>query len=266
MKVLARANATDKHLLVVGLTSMGKAVASTGEGINDIDALQNSEVGIAMGTGCSAAKESADIILLEDDFEACLRSVMWGRNIYHNISRFLQFQVTVNLSCILTIIVGIIRYNDTPFTAVQLLWINLIMDTFAAIALSTEPPLPQVIKGRPFKGKTSILSKTVFRQIYGISIWITIVMLIIMLFGRSIAGLKDDEDKNNELVKTYIYHCFVFMNIFNEINCRKIGKKDFNVFESLFHNWYFIFVVFGTFATQILSAQYFPTFCGVVEI
>jgi len=263
---LARATASDKHLLVVGLRGLNKSVAATGEGINDVDALSNAEVGIAMGSGCSAAKEAADIILLEDDFEACLRSVMWGRNIYHNISRFLQFQVTVNLSCILTVFIGIIRLGEPPINPVQLLWINLIMDTFAALALSTEPPLPQVIKGRPFKGDGSLLSKAVWRQIYGVSLWIFVIEIIIMFFGRTIAGIPEDGDPKNEYIKTYVYHSFVFMNIFNEINCRKIGKKDFNVFENLFHNWYFIIVVVGTFATQILSAVYFPGFSGVVKI
>lgn len=104
-----------------------------------------------MGSGCSAAKEVSDMILTDDDFEATLKGVMWGRNIYQNIGRFLQFQVTVNISVIFTVIFGSIWLVESPISAAKLLWINLIMDTFAAFALSTEPPLPSVIQGPPFR-------------------------------------------------------------------------------------------------------------------
>lgn len=262
---MARATAADKHLLVAGLKSLGKSVAATGDGINDVEALSFADVGVAMGSGCSAAKEASDIVLLDNDFEACLRSVMWGRNIFHNISRFLQFQVTVNLSVILTVFIGICRYGkEPPISAVQLLWINLIMDTFAALALSTEPPLPAVIKGKPFKGDGALLSTAVWRQILGVSAWNLVIMIMIMFFGQTIAGLEADPEDMR--VKTYLFHTFVFLQIFNEINCRKIGRRDFNVFESFFHNWYFLFVVVGTFSTQIVGCQMFPGFTGTVSL
>lgn len=280
LRVLARATAADKHLLVVGLKSLGKSVTATGDGINDVEALRCADVGLAMGSGCSAAKEAADLVLLDDDFEAGLRAIMWGRNIYHNLSRFLQFQVTVNLSVLVTIFIGICRFGESPLSAVQLLWINLIMDTFGALALSTEPPLPQVIRGSPFKETMALLSPAVWRQILGVSLWNVIVMVIIMLFGRVIAGLDEDstEASTGELdaaalekekvlrIFTYMFHTFVFLQIFNEINCRKIGKNDFNVFESFFHNWYFIGVIAGTFATQILACHFFPGFTGTVAL
>jgi P-type Ca2+ transporter type 2B len=189
LKVLARATAADKHLLVVGLRNLGKKVAVTGDGINDIEALGFADVGISMGTGVSAAKEASSIVLTEDDFEASLRAVMWGRNIYHNITRFIQFQVTVNLSCLLTVIIGIVLFGRPPLNSVQLLWINLVMDTFAALALASEPPMPSVIQGPPFTEKVSILSPTVWRQILGITLWNTIIMTLVMVFGRLIGGL-----------------------------------------------------------------------------
>jgi P-type E1-E2 ATPase len=162
LKVLARATAADKLLLVAGLQSVyGRKVAVTGDGINDVAALTLSDVGISMGSGSSAAKEVSSLVLTGDDFEASLRAVMWGRNIYHNISRFIQFQVTVNISALFTIFIGIILFQEQPLTSVQLLWINLIMDTFAALALATEPPLKQVIKGKPYKDNVSILTPTV---------------------------------------------------------------------------------------------------------
>jgi magnesium-transporting ATPase (P-type) len=140
LKVLARATAQDKLLLIVGLKGMGHQISVTGDGINDVEALKNADVGLAMGSGCSAVKEVADMILTDNDFEANIRAVMWGRNIFNNITRFLQFQITVNISVVITVFVGVILFGESPLTAVQLLWVNLIMDTFAALALSTEPP------------------------------------------------------------------------------------------------------------------------------
>lgn len=239
LRVLARASAKDKHLLVVGLQGMQKprVVTVTGEGINDMLALEVADVGLAMGNGCSAAKEKADLILTDSDFEASLRAIMWGRNIYHNVSRFLQFQVTVNLSALLTVAFGMLIFAQSPINPVQLLWINLIMDTFAALALSTEPPLASVIKGMPINEDASVLSNTVWRQIFGMTAWNTIIMLILMTFGRTLIGLdyplgcptgrsmpSDESDSNyaKELKEynqsqakllhlTYIFNTFVFM-------------------------------------------------------
>jgi len=181
LRVLARATPFDKAVLVCGLKCLGKSVAVTGEGISDVAPLKISDVGVAMGSGCSAAIHSSDIVLTNDDFEATVQSIKWGRNIFHNISRFLQFQVTVNISCLLTMIIGGIFLAESPFTPVQLLWMNLIMDTFAAIALSTEPPVDSVTSGLPFKGNAAVLSASVWRQILGISFWNMIVMIFMFI-------------------------------------------------------------------------------------
>jgi magnesium-transporting ATPase (P-type) len=170
VKVLARANSDDKLLMVIGLKNSGKTVAVTGDGINDIEALENSDVGIAMGSGCSAAKQVSSLILADDDFESVIRAVMWGRNIYHNCGRFLQFQMTVNVSVLLLVIVGIITFGEPPMNPVQLLWINLIMDTFAAIALSTEPPMEKILRTPP-TSNASILTAPIWRQVMGVSFW-----------------------------------------------------------------------------------------------
>lgn len=128
-----------------------KHVTVTGEGINDLDALKASNVGLSMGTGCSATKEEADIILTDNDFEALIKAIMWGRNIFHNVIRFLQFQLTVNLSVLVTIALGSFIFAQSPLVPVQLLWINMIMDTFAALALATEPPTDAILKTSPMK-------------------------------------------------------------------------------------------------------------------
>lgn len=161
----------------------------TGDGINDVAALRRADVGLAMGSGCSAAKEAASLVLIDDDFEATVRAIMWGRNIYGNVSRFLQFQVTVNISIVLTVLVGVCVFAESPISAVQLLWINLIMDTFAALALSTEPPLRSVIESPPISAKAAIITPAVRRQILGISAWNFIVMLVVIFLGGIIGNL-----------------------------------------------------------------------------
>jgi len=282
IRVLARATPQDRLILVTGFKAIGKSVAVTGAGINDVEALGAANVGLAMGSGCSAAKEAADLILTDNDFEATLRAVMWGRNIYHNVSRFLQFQVTVNISALATVFIGGIIFGESPLSAVQLLWINLIMDTFAAIALSTEPPLATVLQGNPFRSNASILSGTVWRQILGISFWNVIIMVFLILFGSLIADLdysfsvpSELSDKTNPLYPqaeakrkhfTYIFNTFVFLQLFNEINCRKVGRRDFNVFEKFLHNSYFLMVMVGTFTAQILMCKWFPSITGTEQM
>jgi len=118
LKVLSRANSDDKLLMVIGLKNSARSVAVTGDGINDIEALEAADVGLAMGSGCSAAKNASSLILVGDDFESAIRAVMWGRNIYHNVGRFLQFQLTVNVSVILLVMVGILFFGESPLNSV----------------------------------------------------------------------------------------------------------------------------------------------------
>ena len=211
-----------------------------------------------MGSGCSVAKEVSDIILINDDFDATLRAVMWGRNIYHNIGRFLQFQITVNISALCTVLIGSLWLVESPLSAVQLLWINLIMDTFAAFAFSTEPPIKSCITGPPFKADTNILTPAIWRQIFGVSAWNVLIMTILIILGPSFAGLdykwsetaNDNENKREHM--TLVFNTFVLMQLFNQINCRKTGKDDFNVFEQIQQSKFFLLVVLATFVIQYL--------------
>jgi magnesium-transporting ATPase (P-type) len=213
-----------------------------------------------MGSGCAAAKEASSLVLLDDDIQASLKSLMWGRNIFQNVARFLQFQITVNISICYTVFIGCIFFAETPISPVGLLWINLIMDTFAALALATEPPLKNVIKGNQQNDGAAILSNHVWRQILGVSILNMVIMTIFVFFGAMIGGLHftnatklamDEPDHFNAATKyadqsvegklymesldkqklfSYIFNTFVFLQLTNEINCRKVGPSEFNVF------------------------------------
>lgn len=184
--------------------------------------------------------------------------------------------MTVNISALATVFIGGIFFGESPLSAVQLLWVNLIMDTFAAIALSTEPPLASVLQGVPFKSNASVLSGTVWRQILGVSLWNTVIMVFLFLFGSYIGGLEYDFSTPTELNTdaaaakrkhfTYIFNTFVFLQLFNEINCRKVGRRDFNVFEKFLHNNYFILILAGTFAAQIMMCKYFPGITGTEQM
>jgi Ca2+ transporting ATPase len=141
LKVLARSTPEDKYMLVMGLKELNSVVAVTGDGTNDAPALKKADVGFAMGiTGTEVAKEASDIILLDDNFASIVTAVKWGRNIYTNVRKFLQFQLTVNVVAMFIVFMGGVVVSDPPLTSVQMLWVNLIMDTFAALALATEPP------------------------------------------------------------------------------------------------------------------------------
>jgi len=164
LKVLARANPEDKLALVVGLQSMGRQVAVTGDSNNDAKALFQADVGLAMGSGCEAAKDNSKMILINDNFSSVLFANMWGRNIYSNIRKFLVFQITVGIASIAFLVVGLATFGVKPLNIVQLLWINLVMDTLAALALATEPPHCSIlINGKPTRKDDAILTPVMWR-------------------------------------------------------------------------------------------------------
>jgi len=152
LKILARSTPEDKYMLVLGLRDEGSVVAVTGDGTNDAQALRRADVGFAMGiSGTDVAKEASEIVLLDDNFTSMVTAVKWGRNIYANVRKFLQFQLTVNVVAMFIVFSGGVLFGDTPLTSVQMLWVNLIMDTFAALALATEPPRADILKDQPYQ-------------------------------------------------------------------------------------------------------------------
>ena len=168
LRVLARSTPLDKYILATGLRNEGNVVAVTGDGTNDAAALKRADVGFAMGkAGTEVAKEAADIILLDDNFGSLVTSIKWGRNVYDSIRKFLQFQLTTNFVAMFMALSGGIFLGDSPLNSVQMLWVNLIMDTFAALALATEPPKEEIIKGKPYPKNDNIITAVMWRNILG---------------------------------------------------------------------------------------------------
>lgn len=280
LRVLSRAIPYDKHLLVTGLKELNRAVAVTGDGINDADALRAADVGFAMGSGVSVAKDAADMILIEDNFEATMKGVMWGRNIYDNVRRFLQFQMTVNISCLATVFIGAAIIGESPLKTVQLLWINMIMDTLAALALATERPHPSIIRTPPTRKDSMLITPFMWRQIYGISAYMILVMIIQISFAKLIWDLdykrtmpadapKEDWTANEEAKShhlTLVFNTFVFLQLFNEFNCRVIQPTRLNIFANIFSNFYFLLVVIGAGVLQVFFVEYTRNFMQVYPI
>lgn len=184
LEVLARSQPTDKYALVLGLKALGSVVAVTGDGTNDAPALRKADVGFAMGlTGKEVAKQASDIVLLDDNFESIVRAVKWGRNIYDNIRRFLQFQLTVNVVAVVTAFVGAVVLRSSPLNAVQLLWINLIMDALASLALATEPPTEKLLDRRPHSRTDYLINRTMMRNILGQATYQLAVMMSLIFAG-----------------------------------------------------------------------------------
>ncbi|KAK7933428.1 hypothetical protein WMY93_004324 [Mugilogobius chulae] len=173
LRVLARSSPTDKHTLVKGIidSTVGETrqvVAVTGDGTNDGPALKKADVGFAMGiAGTDVAKEASDIILTDDNFTSIVKAVMWGRNVYDSISKFLQFQLTVNVVAVIVAFTGACITQDSPLKAVQMLWVNLIMDTLASLALATEPPTESLLLRKPYGRDKPLISRTMMKNILG---------------------------------------------------------------------------------------------------
>ena len=180
LKVLARSTPEDKFSLIVGLKELGANVAVTADGINDVTALKNANVGFCMGiAGCQVAKEASDIVLLDDNFKSVFRATQWGRNITDNVRKFIQFQLTINLTCLSVVFISGITIGDSPFNVIQLLWMNMVMDTLAAISLATEPPHPTELKQTRVKKHDKVFMPEMWRAIIAQYIYQMLVMIIL---------------------------------------------------------------------------------------
>ncbi|XP_077185781.1 plasma membrane calcium-transporting ATPase 3 isoform X2 [Paroedura picta] len=265
LRVLARSSPTDKHTLVKGIidSTIGEqrqVVAVTGDGTNDGPALKKADVGFAMGiAGTDVAKEASDIILTDDNFSSIVKAVMWGRNVYDSISKFLQFQLTVNVVAVIVAFTGACITQDSPLKAVQMLWVNLIMDTFASLALATEPPTEALLLRKPYGRNKPLISRTMMKNILGHAVYQLTIIFTLLFVGEVFFDI--DSGRNAPLHSpssehyTIIFNTFVMMQLFNEINARKIHGER-NVFDGIFGNPIFCSIVLGTFGIQIVIVQF----------
>merc|ERR1711892_1393942 len=265
LKVLARSQPVDKYTLVKGIinskiSANREVVAVTGDGTNDGPALKAADVGFAMGiAGTDVAKEASDIILTDDNFTSIVKAVMWGRNVYDSISKFLQFQLTVNVVAIIVAFIGACAIRDSPLKAVQMLWVNLIMDTLASLALATELPTPELLLRKPYGRTSPLISATMAKNILGQGLYQLVVVFGIMFYGEVLFDI--DNGRGAELWDpptihfTMIFNAFVMMTLFNEINARKIHGQR-NVFLGFFSNPIYYVIWIATFVSQIIIIEF----------
>ena len=226
LRVMSRARPTDKKRLVEMLQRHGEVVAVTGDGTNDAPALNHAHVGLSLGSGTSVAKQASDITLLDDSFHAIANAVMWGRSLYKNIQRFLYFQLVVNLSALLLVLGGSIIGTEMPLTVTQILWVNLIMDTFAAMALASLPPSHEVMRNKPRRDTDFIISRPMARGILfcGMVFFLGMFMFLIWCERHGAGSVVDVHEL------TIFFTTFVMLQFWNLFNAKSLGS-DYSAFR-----------------------------------
>ena len=250
IKIMSRARPMDKERLVRLLQQKGQVVAVTGDGTNDAPALNTAQIGLSMGDGTSVAKEASDITILDNSFKSIARAVTWGRSLYLNIQRFILFQMTINVAACLIVLIGALLGTESPLTVTQMLWVNLIMDTFAAMALASLPPENDVMKEKPRSRNDYIISKPMARRIFGVGFFFVIVLFgfiqyfkhcdITSLSQFSLGGYCSNFfnfSHVNEGLSPYelslFFTIFVFMQFWNIFNAKAFHSKG-----SAFHGFF----------------------------
>ncbi|KAL5231453.1 hypothetical protein ABZP36_030229 [Zizania latifolia] len=264
IQVIARSLPMDKYKLVTNLRSMyQEVVAVTGDGTNDAPALCESDIGLAMGiSGTEVAKESSDIIIMDDNFETIVNVARWGRAVYLNIQKFVQFQLTVNIVALIVNFVSACIIGSAPLTAVQLLWVNMIMDTLGALALATEPPNDEMMKRPPVRRGDRFITRIMWRNILGQGLYQLLVLGTLMFDGKRLLNIGGpDPDRT---INTLIFNSFVFCQVFNEINSREM--ENINVFRGIFKNWIFVGILASTVVFQVTIVEFLGTLANTVPL
>lgn len=227
IQVIARSTPLVKMRVVKLLKEQGNVVAVTGDGINDAPAIKHADVGIAMGiAGTDVTKEASDMVLLDDSFSTIIKAVQWGRGIYENFKRFIQFQLTVNVSSVVVVICSILAGFSAPFTALELLWINIIMDGPPALTLGLEPIRPDLLKHKPTRRNENIISKKMLLRIFVNGIFISVIFML--QHFKNFLGAAPEEEA------TVLFTLFVLLQLFNAFNCRELD--DTPMFKNLLKN------------------------------
>jgi Ca2+-transporting ATPase len=269
LKVLARATPLDKLRLVKALHKQGEVVAMTGDGTNDAPALKNADVGISMGiTGTEVAKEASDIVLVDDNFTSIKTGIWWGRTLYQNIQKFLVFQLTVNVVAMMCALIGPFIGVSLPLTVPQLLWINIIMDTFAALALSTDPPREIFMRRKPVPREANIITGSMLKIIGITGLW-QIAVLATLLFTGWFAAQRfefyaDVRKPENVEALTVFFTAFVLLQFWNIFCCRSLQSGE-SALAGLLKNKLFLLIVFLIAAVQVGLVQASP-FAGIGEV
>lgn len=251
IRVMSRARPTDKQRLVQLLQKHGEVVAVTGDGTNDAPALNHAHVGLSLGSGTSVAKQASDITLLDDSFHSIANAVMWGRSLYKNIQRFLFFQLVVNVSALLLVLGGSIIGTEMPLTVTQILWVNLIMDTFAAMALASLPPSREVMKDKPRKPSEFIISKSMGRSILGCGFMFFAIMLVFLIWceRHGVGSIIDVHEL------TLFFTTFVMLQFWNLFNAKCLGSTH-SAFHDLRHDGGLLLVLLLIFCGQWLIVTF----------
>ncbi|KFY30502.1 hypothetical protein V493_01865 [Pseudogymnoascus sp. VKM F-4281 (FW-2241)] len=262
LQVLARSSPEDKRILVKRLKAFGETVAVTGDGTNDAPALKGADVGFSMGiAGTEVAKEASAIILMDDNFASIVKAMMWGRAVNDAVKKFLQFQITVNITAVVVTFITAVssETEKSALTAVQLLWVNLIMDTMAALALATDPPTKSILEPQP--KSAPLITFNMWKMIIGEAIY-QLVITFTLYFGaaRIFSHKTPPKDPLNlpepvaetQLDGTLVFNTFIWMQIFNQWNNRRLDNK-FNIFEGALNNYFLIGI--NAFSVERLDAR-----------
>lgn len=261
--IVARSKPETKMRIVEALQSNGEVVGVTGDGINDAPALTKADVGIAMGiSGSEVSKNAADIILTDDNFATIIDGIKWGRGVYENFQRFIQFQLTVNIIAFLIAIISQILNFDMPFTTIQLLWINIIMDGPPALVLGLEPIRNNVFDKKPVARNSSIITKTMITSILLNAVYVTLILFMQMKFN--ILGASTERIGSASEMGTVLFGLFAFSALFNAFNCREFGINS--IVPNFLKNTVAIKTILITGAAQIIFTQVFTTFFSSIAL